>query len=196
MSNSSGPGPGEAQVPLDPGTTQKHPVSRAREMMPTPCAASRYPVVGPAGSRVVAHRSGSGWVKSSRKSSIEAFARSLSAREPSSAFLNGEVSVPGMRSAGRDIRRPDGSTARITCARRRPPRRRPSGPLALPRNVQHHGHRADVEGMGADVEQVVQDAGGSRRTSPGCTAPGAAPRRPAAARRPCSTRARCTSWTS
>jgi hypothetical protein len=36
--------------------------------------------------------------------------------------------------------------------------------FALAEGVQHHGHGADVEGVRADVEQVIEDARDPRRT--------------------------------
>ena len=38
--------------------------------------------------------------------------------------------------------------------------------LALAEGVEHHGHRADVEGVAADPQQVVQDAGDSSNIVP------------------------------
>ena len=67
--------------------------------------------------------------------------------------------------------------------------------LALAEAVQEHGHRADVERVRAEPQQMIEDAGDLVEHAPGCTAPAAAPRCRAASRSPGSRRARCTSWT-
>ena len=63
--------------------------------------------------------------------------------------------------------------------------------FALAETVQEHRHRADVETVQAEPQQVIEDAS-PRRTSRGCTArSGTSTRRPS--RSPSRRRARCTS---